>query len=138
MTGLEQTYLYAPDEYWELTEEQLEELTGGCGPGHIGDYLVPDKLYGVINIKPACRIHDYMYAVGLTEEDKEEADKVFLDNMQRITLWETAGWFDDEERQEKVREECFRQADTYHMMVSTFGGRAFWKGKREEVEIDVV
>jgi hypothetical protein len=135
---LKQTYLDAPDEYWELTEEQLEELTGGCGPGHIGDYLVPDKLYGVINIKPACRIHDYMYAVGTTEEDKKEADRIFLNNMKQIILWETAGWYDDPVRQEKVREECERQAKTYHMMVATFGGRSFWKGKREDIEMDVV
>ena len=136
-----QTYLWAPDEYWDLTEEQLDEMTGGCGPGEIGDYLVPDKLYGVINIKPACRIHDYMYAVGTTEEDKEEADEAFLNNMRQIIMWETAGWYKDEkdaQRQRLVRKECFRQAETYHMMVDVFGGRAFWKGKREEVEVEVV
>ena len=129
-----QSYLWAPKEYWELTEEQLRDLIGegGCGPGGVGDYLVPDKLYGVINVKPACEIHDYMYAVGVVEEDKDEADEIFLQNMKQIVLWETAGWHQDRKRQATVREECFRQAENYHYMVVTFGGPSFWANKNKE------
>ena len=131
----QRTYLDAPDEYWELTIEEIEKIiesTGGCGPGGIGDYLVPDTLYGVINVKDACRIHDYMYAVGETHKEKVEADKVFLDNMKRIILWETAGWYDDEQRQIMVREECIRQAEFYYKVVDLFGHLFFGYIKYEE------
>jgi hypothetical protein len=134
--SLKRTYLWAPDEYWELTEKQLRERIGkgGCGPGSIWDYLVPDKLYGVIDVRPACSIHDYMYDVGESEEYKEEADKVFHDNMHRIILWETAGWYKDTERRDKVREECYRQADFYYYMVANFGGPSFWANKDKPEE----
>jgi hypothetical protein len=135
------TYLWAPDEYWEFTEEQLKDIIGrgGCGPGNIWDYLVPDKLYGVIDVQPACSIHDYMYHVGKTEKDKEYADGIFHDNMHRIILWETAGWYKDKERQTKVREECYRQADFYYYMVANWGGLSFWanKDKPEDKEVKV-
>jgi hypothetical protein len=38
--------LRAPDEYWELTPEQKEELTNGCGPKTI-EPLIPDKIWGL-------------------------------------------------------------------------------------------
>ena len=66
-----------------------------------------------------------MYHVGETEEDKEKADQIFLDNMHRVILWETAGWYKDKERRTKVREECYRQADSYYTMVRLFGGPSF-------------
>ena len=132
----EQSYLWAPDEYWELTAEQLRDLIGegGCGPGGIGDYLVPDKLYGVIDVKPACQIHDYMYEVGKDETDKEEADQAFLMNLKQIVWWETAGWYEDKKRRDVVREECFRQAENYYKMVKVFGGPSFWAGKTTKEE----
>ena len=134
MNREEQTYLWAPPEYWVLTIEEIEKIiesTGGCGPGGFGDYLVPDTLFGVINIKPACRIHDYMYATGEDQEDKDYADEVFLSNMKQIILWETAGWYEDKKRQTLVRKECFRQAETYHMIVHLFG-HLFFDYKDEE------
>ena len=129
----EQTYLWAPDGYWECTEEQLKEIVGagGCGPGGFGDYLVPDTLFGVINIQPACEIHDYMYALGEDQEDKDEADEAFLNNMKQIIMWKTAGWYDDKKRQALVRTECNRQAETYYMIVHLFG-HLFFDYKYEE------
>ena len=38
--------LRAPDEYWELTPEQKEELTNGCGPKAI-EAIIPDKILGL-------------------------------------------------------------------------------------------
>ena len=133
---LEQTFLWAPKEYWEFTEEQLRDLIGdgGCGPGGVGDYLVPDKLYGSIDVKPACMIHDYMYAVGEDEHDKDYADEVFFNNMLQLIMWETASWYGDKEKQARVREECFRQAKTYFNFVKWFGGPSFWAGKEKPKE----
>lgn len=46
--------LNAPDEFWNLSLEELRSIVnrGGCGPGDSGDRLVPDTVWG-LNIKPA-------------------------------------------------------------------------------------
>lgn len=44
---------------------------------------MPDTVYG-LNISAACCIHDWMYAEGITQEDKDVADSVFLTNMMAI------------------------------------------------------
>ena len=72
--------LSAPVEFWATDEATLAIMTGGCGPGKYGDYLVPDKVWG-LSIHPCCVIHDWQYATGKTMEDKKEADQNFLDNM---------------------------------------------------------
>lgn len=103
----------------------VEDIAGGCGPGGLGDYLVPDTLWG-LSVRPACSIHDWLYHWGLTLKDKDSADRVFLNNMIRLirshTRW---GWL------KKLR---LRRAKTYYHMVHTFGGPAFWKGKNKEGE----
>jgi hypothetical protein len=38
--------LRAPDEYWELTPEQMDEMTNGCGPKAI-EKLIPDSIFGL-------------------------------------------------------------------------------------------
>jgi hypothetical protein len=38
--------LKAPEEYWELTPEQKEELTNGCGPESI-EPLISDSIFGL-------------------------------------------------------------------------------------------
>ena len=75
--------LYAPCEYWDATEKEIKKVTGGCGPESSRWYLVPDTVYG-LSIRPACNIHDYMYQVGILEEEKKFADLMFLDNMVKI------------------------------------------------------
>lgn len=49
--------LIAPASYWQATKEDIDNLTGGCGPGDAGDLIVPDKILGV-SILEACKIHD--------------------------------------------------------------------------------
>lgn len=80
---LQGIYLYAPISYWETSEEKVDEITGGCGPGGRGDALVPDSING-ISIFVACRIHDWCYSIGRNEQDKNDADNYFLMNMLRI------------------------------------------------------
>jgi len=43
--------LYAPVEFWELTPEEREKYTNGCGPQKLG-FLVPETNYGLC-ITPA-------------------------------------------------------------------------------------
>ena len=114
--------LYAPKSYWAASPDEVSRVAGGCGPGGFGDFLVPDKIWG-LDVSHACRIHDWMYHLGETLADKDEADRVFLNNMLRLV--EAAGgpgWL------QRLRA---NRAHTYHLAVATFGGPFFWKDKNE-------
>lgn len=118
--------LYAPKQYWALPES---ERRGGCGPGGLGDWLVPDTIW-LLSVRPACKIHDFMYSVGETISDKDEADRVFLNNMLRLV--EAAGG------PEWLRRLRANRAHTYYLAVKTFGGPAFWSGKNEPGTMAIV
>lgn len=111
--------LYAPPEFWQLTPAEKEKRCNGCGPKGYG-LFIPDTIWG-LRITPACDIHDFMYALGETEADKCEADRVFLNNMIRLIdaagSWSIVRWL----RQ--------RRAMTYYQAVHELGGPAFWSGK---------
>lgn len=79
-------YLWAPSCYdksklpWKLGET-------GCGPrralkGKI-QRLIPDKIWG-LNIRPACKIHDYSYYIAVNVEEIIQSDGYFLFNMMRL------------------------------------------------------
>jgi len=117
--------LFAPAGYWMLTPEQKEYLTNGCGTRGFGGIIVPDKFYG-LRVTEACNIHDYMYQIGETDQDKIDADDVFLNNMLRIIR--AAGgpkliyW---------LRR---RRALIYYQAVHLCGGPAFWNSKNPDAE----
>jgi hypothetical protein len=133
---------YDRDHYNSMSEEQLEEYLGhkgGCGPGGFGDFLVPDKLFGVINVVEACKIHDYMYKRERDLEGKKKADRIFLNNMVRIVIAMTAPDEDgftvkEAEVMHRRKEACLAEARTYYTMVKWFGGPAFWDGKNKQEE----
>jgi hypothetical protein len=104
--------LYAPDEFWNMSENAILEVTGGCGPGKAGGYIVPDRVWG-LSIKRACRIHDFMYS-DLCDATKEEADRVFLDNMRRLIF--------DGIRWKWLIRLRLRRAKTYYLFVKYGGG----------------
>ena len=106
--------LIAPDDFWYTDDTELALLAGGCGPGGVGDWFVPDTAYG-LNIKPACFIHDYLYSLGSTPWDKNEADEVFLDNL-RYIVNERGGW---------LRRVRLCRVYSYYLAVSWFGNSAF-------------
>ena len=60
-----------------------------------------------------------MYHVGQTVDDKQEADRVFLNNMLRL-IEDASGWL-----------KCLRRrrALKYYEAVVVFGGPAYWAGK---------
>jgi hypothetical protein len=112
--------LYAPAAYWQLSPAALAEIVNGCGPtGWKGD-LIPDHLLWV-KIADACDIHDYMYLVGKTEADREEADRVFLNNMLRIAEAFSANVFTRYGRR--------KLALHYYSVVRDYGGPYFWIDK---------
>ncbi|MHC4184133.1 MAG: hypothetical protein ACYSR0_12370, partial [Planctomycetota bacterium] len=68
--------LFAPPGYWE-TDKKIRD-SWGCGPGGLGDYLVPDTILG-LSVKPACQIHDYYYRhwQDSSEDARSMADRIF-------------------------------------------------------------
>lgn len=71
--------LRAPVGFLESKQAEI----GRCGPGKLGGRLVPDKILG-LSIRPACKIHDYTYQVGETQEDKDNSDIELFANGFRI------------------------------------------------------
>jgi len=121
--------LFAPKRYWELTKELREAITNGCGTGGWKGKLVPDHLW-FLNIKEACNIHDYMYYVGETIQEKDEADRVFLNNMLRIIDFAGGLWILQRRRR--------RLAIIYYEAVKNFGGPAFWASKNKPEEYRLI
>jgi len=126
--------LKASGSYWQATEEEVDAIAGGCGPGGIGDYLVPDTVWG-LNIVLACRIHDYMYweckgLKSLSERIiyKKLADEWFLENMFTII---DSGW--------KLLRKCRRKrAITYYWFVVQFGDSSAGVKHKEKGRVSVV
>ena len=120
--------LYAPELYWTLTPESKKELCNGCGPKGFG-LLIPDTIYGLV-ITEVCDIHDFMFAIGVDEEDRLIANRVFRNNLLRYIDYKTKWkWL------KKLR---IRRALKYIYMVDNCSGPAFWRGKNEpETEQDI-
>ena len=110
--------LVVPTTLLNATSEEIEKKTGGCGPGNIGDWFVPDTMYGE-SVFLACQIHDWMYGEGNNLNDKKWADIVFLINM---TLLVT----NDENELDVLR---LRRVMTYFEAVYFGGDSAFVKGE---------
>lgn len=114
--------LYAPESYIAASPEVRAQVINGCGPGGWKVDLVPDTVYG-LSIKEACNIHDWMYAVGTTLEDKKEADRVFLNNCLRLVNEQNSFWG------KLLRTPRRARVYNYYLAVKAFGGPAFWSGK---------
>ena len=127
------TKLYAPEAYWQLSPAAHKAICNGCGTAGWKGKIIPDHLLW-LSVRRACDIHDYMYHVGITLEDKEEADRVFLNNMLRIVEAESI-WF--------LRRWRRHLAISYYGAIKDFGGPAFWAEKNDpgcmgSVVLDVV
>ena len=71
-------HLLAPPSFWQLTHVQCTQYCNGCGSREGVD--VPDTFYG-LNMTECCNIHDWMYQIGKTKEDRLFADMIFLQNL---------------------------------------------------------
>ncbi len=111
--------LYALTDFKASPLDRLETMCNGCGAG--GSWFrPPSKIYGT-KILEACIIHDHAYYVGVTHEDKEEADRAFLNNMLRLIDRRTR-WYKPTKLQRW-------RAKRYYQAVKCYGGSAFWAGK---------
>lgn len=115
--------LYALPAYWALSKAALAEVVNGCGPAGWKGRYIPDHLLWV-KIHEACNIHDWMYAVGKNEEDREEADRVFLNNMLRIVEAQSKTWLTRFLRR--------KLALHYYSVVRDNGGVYFWEDKNPD------
>lgn len=114
--------LSAPDSYWSAAEDQRSQQCNGCGTKGIFS-LVPDSNYGV-DIQIACDIHDWCYWIGQTLDDKNQADREFLNNMLRlIEKAPSASWILLGPLLTRLRR---RRALKYYWAVHYMGGPAFW------------
>lgn len=112
--------LFAPASYVTAGTQTRALVVNGCGPGGWKVDLVPDSIWG-LDVSAACNIHDWMYTAGRTLADKDEADRVLLNNLLRLVA--AAGgpaW---------LRWLRRRRARTYFDAVRIFGGPAFWTHK---------
>ena len=126
------TLLFADEKCWEFKKKFPDEFESyGCGPGGIGDWFVPDTVYG-LSIREACRIHDwgYRHSTEASEEDRASHDRIFLNNSLRIV-----------DKQAKLRILTwlrYRRCQKYYGLVRAFGGPAYWEERNPENTIGVV
>lgn len=113
--------LYAPAAMLNTPIETLCTICNGCGAANAKFDFIPDRIYGT-SIAEACHIHDFMYHVGRSIEDKQEADRVFLNNLIRLIERDKNKWYKPTMLQR-------RRALKYYEAVEAFGGAAFWAGK---------
>jgi len=112
--------IYAPSSYVNAPPSVRKAALNGCGTGGWKNSLVPETLW-LLDVGEACNVHDWMYIAGSTIADKEEADRVFLNNMLRL-IDEAGGWW----ILKRLRR---NRAWMYYQAVKMFGGPAFWAGK---------
>jgi len=91
----------------------------GCGPGGVGDWLVPDTMWG-LSVKPACQQHDhdYRFGSGSSEEHRKQCDIRMRLNMLIIV--------DAESKTKTFKALRHIRVNTYYLMVRWHGGRAYW------------
>ena len=112
--------LFAPTSFKLASIEELLRVCNGCGAADSW-FRPPKRIYGTL-IVYACIIHDWMYEKGLTDEDKQEADRSFLNNLNRLITRDSHKWHKPTYLQRK-------RAKVYYTGVKYGGGEAFWAGK---------
>lgn len=112
--------IYAPASFLCSAIGDLANICNGCGAANSKFDFVPDTIYGLF-IGDCCNIHDWMYHEGRSIEDKEEADRVMLNNMLRLIRRDTA-WY-------RPKFLMRWRAKAYYLAVKHFGGPSFWAGK---------
>lgn len=117
MGKIDDVTLAAPQSFWLAPDDIKNEIVNGCGPGGLGDVLIPDTAY-FMSLKPACKIHDWMYAVYNDEKGFKLSNQVFLDNMERINRAKTKNRFLKRLRTRRIRK--------YFVVVRDFGRLFFY------------
>lgn len=108
--------LYAHPKYWALSDEQKKAICNGCGAkGAWYNFLIPGGVF-----KHPCNIHDYDYYMGETQEDKDIADRRFIQNMKRIV---------ESTNNPLLKKYRAFKSKGFFKAVKDFGDEAFWNEK---------
>tara|TARA_B110000261_G_scaffold160658_1_gene200663 strand:- start:2674 stop:3024 length:351 start_codon:yes stop_codon:yes gene_type:complete len=113
--------LFEPEGYKALTAAEKSKICNGCGSKNsISGLFTPSTLYG-LSIERSCNIHDWQYSQPYpkTVVEKEAADRIFLNNMNR-QIEAASKW---------LRWLRKRRALKYYFAVKWFGSTAFWDKK---------
>lgn len=124
--------LFADAECWIFKRDFPDEFASyGCGPGGLGDFLVPDTVW-FLSIRDACRVHDwgYRHCKDASEDDRARHDRILKNNGQRIVDFHTESKF-----LKKLR---YRRVLTYYKMVRSFGSPAYWSERNSSDEMQSV
>jgi len=78
--------MYAPKEYYLLSEAEKSTICNGTGPGSWKPFtnIIPLNNLGGIDITECSNIHDYMYYIGGNRQDKMFADSTYKDNLAEL------------------------------------------------------
>ena len=95
----------------------------GCGPGGVGDWLVPDTMWG-LSVRDACRQHDhdYRFGNGSSDEHRKQCDTRMRLNMLMIV--------NAQSKTKTFKALRHMRVNTYYFWVRVAGGRAYWKERR--------
>lgn len=120
LTLFDGVHLIVPNEGFMFPHSTFKGFPTCCGGGDRGDLLIPDSIY-LLNISPACWIHDQMWALAEpTWADFHHSNNVFLENMRLIN-----------EAKSNFLMKIVRtpRIHVYHQSVNTLGALLFWKLK---------
>lgn len=112
-------HYYADPKIWDRLNDK-DIAKNGCG-SKFTHFLVPDSFCCInLDLSIPCAIHDEMYAIGKTYEDKIVADRVFKNNGYRAV----------EAMPKYLRFIGYTIVDIYVRGVKgTLADIAYWRGK---------
>ena len=95
----------------------------GCGPGGVGDWFVPDTMWG-LSVREACRQHDHDYRFGLgsSDEHRKQCDIRMRDNMRIIVNAKSDSKILKAMRHVRI--------NTYYWWVRACGGGSYWRERQ--------
>lgn len=132
--------LFADVECWEFKARFPEEFDSyGCGPGGLGDILVPDVIpfvtfpFGQINIRSACKPHDwgYRHSGPSNEDERARHDMVFANNAKRIVDYEITRLKWPFRNSPKWKLRCYERINFYYEMIRKHGSGAYWEERNK-------
>jgi len=109
--------LFAPASFLTADVTEITDVVNGCGAANAKFDFIPDTVWGLY-IGYCCFIHDWGYYKGRDILDKEESDRIFLNNMLRM-IDNDCPWY--------IPKFLMRlRAKTYYNAVHFFGGPSFF------------
>ena len=114
--------LFAPASFLKAEVEDLVKYCNGCGASDSW-FRPPERIYGTL-IVYACIIHDWGYTFGLSIDEKNEDDRIFHNNMNRLITLDSHKFYKPTYLQR-------RRALKYYLAVKHYGGEAYWAGKNK-------